>query len=159
MGNQSYVDPNDVLSVLIDDNGQRIYIGEEKDIRDFNDILISRISDVFRANRQNFQPKFETHSSSNQNYFVSNALLDPVFVDDFSGSKNLDESFTYNQGTNDYSQHSLIQEQDTINNEITSIFYCKQTSIMSYKDYRGKYVEKESHEVANNFILQLQLVE
>lgn len=48
-GNKKYVDPSGVLHSIVDDFGQRVQIGEEKDIREFNEVLLARISDAFKA--------------------------------------------------------------------------------------------------------------
>lgn len=50
MGNKKYVDPSGVLRSIIDDFGQPIQIGEEKDIREFNEVLLGRISDALNFN-------------------------------------------------------------------------------------------------------------
>ena len=52
MGNKKYVDPSGVLNSIVDDFGQRVQIGEEKDIREFNDVLLSRISDAIKAKKK-----------------------------------------------------------------------------------------------------------
>ena len=46
IGNRSYVEPKPVLASIIDDNGQQITIGDERDLREFNEIFLSRISDA-----------------------------------------------------------------------------------------------------------------
>lgn len=48
-GNKKYIDPSGVLYSIVDNFGQKVQIGEEKDIREFNDVLIARISDAFKA--------------------------------------------------------------------------------------------------------------
>ena len=37
--------------VLFTGFGQRVQIGEEKDIREFNEVLLARISDAFKAKK------------------------------------------------------------------------------------------------------------
>jgi hypothetical protein len=51
IGNKKYVDPSGVLNSIVDDFGQRVQIGEEKDIREFNEVLLARISDAFKAKK------------------------------------------------------------------------------------------------------------
>ncbi len=46
IGMHSYVEPKPVLATIIDDNGQQITIGDERDLREFNEIFLSRISDA-----------------------------------------------------------------------------------------------------------------
>jgi hypothetical protein len=58
-GIQSYVDPTEVLTAIVDAFGEKIQFGREQDIREFNELFISRISDAFRAAKQN--------ASNNQN--------------------------------------------------------------------------------------------
>lgn len=42
-GNKTYIDPSGVLRSIVDNFGQKVQIGEEKDIREFNDVLLSRL--------------------------------------------------------------------------------------------------------------------
>ena len=59
-GIQSYVDPTEVLTAIVDAFGEKIQFGQDQqDIREFNELFISRISDAFRAAKQN--------ASNNQN--------------------------------------------------------------------------------------------
>jgi hypothetical protein len=48
-GIQSYVDPTEVLTAIVDAFGEKFQFGQEQDIREFNELFISRISDAFRA--------------------------------------------------------------------------------------------------------------
>ncbi len=45
MGNRKYVDPTNVLKSLVDDFGNRVLIGEQKDIGEFNLSFIERIEE------------------------------------------------------------------------------------------------------------------
>ena len=47
-----YIDPTPVLSTLTDDSGKQIIIGDEKDVGEFNMLLIARIEDGLKGNRQ-----------------------------------------------------------------------------------------------------------
>jgi hypothetical protein len=47
IGNKKYTEPSAVLQSVIDEFGQKVQIGEEKDINEFKSILISRIADAF----------------------------------------------------------------------------------------------------------------
>ena len=48
-GNKSYVEPSAILKAIVDDSGHQVQIGDEKDIAQFNEIFLSRISDYIRA--------------------------------------------------------------------------------------------------------------
>jgi hypothetical protein len=52
-GIQSYVDPTEVLTAIVDEIGEKFQFGQEQDIGQFNELFISRISDAFRAAKQN----------------------------------------------------------------------------------------------------------
>lgn len=52
IGNKSYFKPVELLDVIVDDTGKKLQSGEERDIREFNDILISRIMDAMDAVRK-----------------------------------------------------------------------------------------------------------
>jgi len=47
IGNKKYTEPSAVLQSVIDEFGQKVQIGEEKDINEFKSILIARIADAF----------------------------------------------------------------------------------------------------------------
>ena len=59
MGNKKYVNPSGVLQAIVDDNGNQIQIGEENDIREFNNIFLSRISDTLKAHAKSQMPADE----------------------------------------------------------------------------------------------------
>jgi len=46
IGMRLYVEPTPVLATIIDDGGQEITVGDERDLREFNEIFLSRISDA-----------------------------------------------------------------------------------------------------------------
>lgn len=48
IGQRNFVNPGAVLAALIDDNDIQFQVGQGEDIREFNDILIGRISDACR---------------------------------------------------------------------------------------------------------------
>ena len=43
MGNKKYLDPSQVLTSIVDEDGETFKIGEEKDMQEFNDMFLSRI--------------------------------------------------------------------------------------------------------------------
>ena len=47
LGKKKYLDPNGVLESVLDDQGDQVAIGEEKDISEYNSILLTRIQDAF----------------------------------------------------------------------------------------------------------------
>lgn len=47
IGNKKYTEPSAVLQSVVDEFGQKVQIGEEKDINEFKSILIARIADAF----------------------------------------------------------------------------------------------------------------
>lgn len=51
-GNKKYADPNKVLRSIVDNFGESIKIGDEKDIREFNEVFHSRIQDAFKFRMQ-----------------------------------------------------------------------------------------------------------
>jgi hypothetical protein len=43
IGDKKYADPSDVAHSLVDDSGNKFQVGEERDISEFNDCLLSRV--------------------------------------------------------------------------------------------------------------------
>lgn len=43
VGKKKYLDPSGVLSSVLDDQGDQVAIGDEKDISEYNQVLITRI--------------------------------------------------------------------------------------------------------------------
>ena len=48
LGNKKYLDPSGVLESVLDDQGDQVAIGEEKDISEYNGLLLTRIQDAFK---------------------------------------------------------------------------------------------------------------
>lgn len=48
IGKKKYLDPSGVLQAVRDDQGDPVSIGEEKDISEYNSILLSRLQDAFQ---------------------------------------------------------------------------------------------------------------
>lgn len=53
LGKKKYLDPSGVLESVIDDQGDQVAIGDEKDISEYNQVLLQRIQDAFdwKANK------------------------------------------------------------------------------------------------------------
>ena len=45
IGNKKYADPSQVLKFITDDSGKQINLGDQKDIGEFNDSLLSRVQE------------------------------------------------------------------------------------------------------------------
>lgn len=43
LGKKKYLNPNGVLQSVLDDQGDQVTVGEEKDISEYNSILLQRI--------------------------------------------------------------------------------------------------------------------
>ena len=43
LGNKKYINPSGVLQSVLDDQGDQVAIGEEKDISEYNSVLLTRI--------------------------------------------------------------------------------------------------------------------
>lgn len=52
IGKKKYLDPSGVLQAVRDDQGDPVSIGEEKDISEYNSILLSRLQDAFQWKNQ-----------------------------------------------------------------------------------------------------------
>lgn len=48
-GNKAYVEPGPVLASIVDDAAHKYQIGDERDLREFNEIFLSRITDAINA--------------------------------------------------------------------------------------------------------------
>lgn len=48
-GNKSYVKPTVLINVLVDDYGNKVEVGDERDIGEFNEIMIGRVIDAMNA--------------------------------------------------------------------------------------------------------------
>ena len=58
IGKKKYLDPSGVLQAVRDDQGDPVSIGEEKDISEYNAILLSRLQDAFQwKNKQKEERK------------------------------------------------------------------------------------------------------
>ena len=49
IGNKAYVEPGSVLGSIVDDTAHKYYIGDERDLREFNEIFLSRVTDAIQA--------------------------------------------------------------------------------------------------------------
>ena len=58
LGNKRFIDPSSVLDALVDDSGNKIQIGEQKDVGEFNMNMIARIEEGLQS-AQNMQLKLE----------------------------------------------------------------------------------------------------
>jgi ubiquitin carboxyl-terminal hydrolase 25/28 len=56
---RKYIDPTPVLSVLVDDYGNELAIGDQKDIGEFNLVFLSRIEDGLEEARKDKQMDIE----------------------------------------------------------------------------------------------------
>ena len=52
---KKYVDPTPVISSIVDDYGNDLAVGDQKDIGEFNLIFLSRIEDGLEENRKERQ--------------------------------------------------------------------------------------------------------
>ena len=52
VSNKKYLDPSGVLNSIVNGRGEQMTIGEEKDIREFNDVLLSRIRNAFESRKK-----------------------------------------------------------------------------------------------------------
>lgn len=52
LGKKKYLDPSGVLESVVDDQGDQVAIGEEKDISEYNSMLLTRIQDAFNWKRE-----------------------------------------------------------------------------------------------------------
>ena len=52
LGKKKYLDPSAVLESVVDEQGDQVSIGEEKDISEYNAILLTRIQDAFKWKSQ-----------------------------------------------------------------------------------------------------------
>ena len=54
---RKYVDPTDVISSIVDDDGVELQIGDQKDIGEFNLVFLSRIDEGFSLLREETEMK------------------------------------------------------------------------------------------------------
>ena len=52
VSNKKYLDPSGVLNSIVNGRREQMTIGEEKDIREFNDVLLSRIRNAFESRKK-----------------------------------------------------------------------------------------------------------
>lgn len=60
---RKYVDPTDVISSIVDDDGIELQIGDQKDIGEFNLVFLSRIDEGFRMQREETEMKNENEEN------------------------------------------------------------------------------------------------
>ena len=52
LGKKKYLDPSGVLQSVLDDQGDQVAIGDEKDISEYNSMLLTRIQDAINWKKQ-----------------------------------------------------------------------------------------------------------
>jgi len=52
-GKKSYLKPIELMNVLVDNYGNNLQIGDERDIGEFNEIMIGRVIDAMNAQQDN----------------------------------------------------------------------------------------------------------
>lgn len=55
LGKKKYLDPSGVLESVLDNQGDQVAIGEEKDISEYNGLLLTRIQDAFKWKKEKAQ--------------------------------------------------------------------------------------------------------
>ena len=80
VGSKKYLDPNGVLESVLDDQGDQVAIGEEKDIAEYNSMLLTRIQDAFNWKKQQQEaskkPKAASQKPSATEPAASDASMD-----------------------------------------------------------------------------------
>lgn len=62
---RKYIDPTSVLSSIVDDYGNELTIGDQKDIGEFNLVFLSRIEDGLEESRKDKQMDIEHGEKDN----------------------------------------------------------------------------------------------
>lgn len=63
---RKYIDPTPVISSIVDDYGNDLAIGDQKDIGEFNLVFLSRIEDGLEESRQEKHMEIEVKKSDKQ---------------------------------------------------------------------------------------------
>ena len=58
---RKYLDPTQVLSSIVDDYGNELAIGDQKDIGEFNLVFLSRIEDGFEESRKDKKMEIQSN--------------------------------------------------------------------------------------------------
>ncbi|CAG9327992.1 unnamed protein product [Blepharisma stoltei] len=87
--NRKYIDPTSVLSSITDDFGNKIEIGSQRDVGEFNMILVSRISEAMR--NRNIDDEYESYRTSSGMMVNLDGLISNMFY-----GKHI-ESITFNE--------------------------------------------------------------
>ena len=62
VGNKKYAEPSRVLQSIVDDFGDAMQIGEEKDINEFKAVLVARFADAFHSLEEKKEDKLENEA-------------------------------------------------------------------------------------------------
>eukprot|EP01022_Parablepharisma_sp_SALTPOND_P001351 TRINITY_DN106156_c1_g1_i1.p1 TRINITY_DN106156_c1_g1~~TRINITY_DN106156_c1_g1_i1.p1 ORF type:complete len:938 (-),score=127.57 TRINITY_DN106156_c1_g1_i1:56-2869(-) len=95
--NRNYIDPINVLNTLVDDYGNKISIGEQKDAGEFNSIFLTRINEALEASEGKMSPEAPAPVTLE---VISPSMLDKSFIyKTFFGSHVITRRFTESDGT------------------------------------------------------------
>jgi ubiquitin carboxyl-terminal hydrolase 25/28 len=142
MGNKKYIDPSGVLYSIVDNFGQKVQIGEEKDIREFNDVLLARISDAFKAKQSLYEMGQEMgDGGSNPN--------DAEPTHDLQLQK--ESSFTAQPEEIKHDKPKVTKQED----QFVHTFEGKLTTIINFHDKEGRPGQKVVHDTFSDVLLNV----
>ncbi len=121
IGNKAYVEPGPVLGAIIDDAAHQYQIGDERDLREFNEIFLSRITDAYKAVAKINQP----------NKVVTKEQV--MEVDEQNSS-------FMNPDTPGCEENGGVQNELAEIDEVSALFFGKEIEIKSYQDTAGSPV-------------------
>lgn len=83
LSNRKYVDASEVIKSLLDEYGNPIFIGDQKDAGEFNSFFLDKIDECFRENIKNIQKAIQPNNNPQDNLiktFITHYFLGMVTI-------------------------------------------------------------------------------
>ena len=171
LGNKKYINPSGVLQSVLDDQGDQVAIGEEKDISEYNSVLLTRIQDAFNWKMQKNQV-----SQKSTDAVMNSDTAKPTSQDD-SGVPTMSppqlesqSSFADNNmqryNTNTDAEPARFDAEDVeeskgegdliVDNTFSKLFEVQLKNLVEFKDKKGIPQRKTQNDMMSDIVLYIQ---
>lgn len=168
LGKKKYLNPSGVLQAVVDDQGDKLAIGDEKDITEYNVVLLQRIQDAFdyvkdkeneAANRGPAQRVGGDNDNPDPEVNVDMDLGQPPALDTQSSFAEFKDSTPGSAAAMDVDLEEEIKTDNESPADVGAFmktFVCNVRRLIHFSDKDGKEIVKQSWDQNTDIILGIQ---